>query len=45
MTLKITGLTNDQAARLASSKSEMSTLWPPQLSGLSGGVVFDLGML
>ena len=45
MKLKITGFTNDQATRVASFKTEMCPLWPPNLSGLSRGVVFYLGML
>jgi len=42
---KIAGFTNEQATRVASFNSAMFTLWPPNLSGLSRGVVFDLGML
>ncbi len=42
---KIAEFTNEQATRVASSKFAMFTLWPPKLSGVSRGVVFDLGML
>jgi hypothetical protein len=45
MRLKIVGPTDGQAATLAFSQSEMSTLWPPELPGMSRGVVFYLGVL
>lgn len=41
----IIGPINGQAARLAFSQSEMSTLWSPELSEMSRGVVFYLGVL
>jgi hypothetical protein len=45
MRLKIVGPTDGQVARLAFSQSEMSTLWAPELSGMSRGVVFYLDVL
>ena len=45
MKLRIAGFKNEQATRVASFKSKMFTLWPPNLSGLSRGVVFYTGML
>jgi hypothetical protein len=37
--------TNDEASKLASYKSEMSPLWPLELSGMSRGIIFHLGVL
>jgi hypothetical protein len=36
---------NEQASRVASFKSEMFTLWPPKLSGLSRGIGLYTGLL
>jgi len=45
MRFKIVGPANGQAARLASSQNEMFVLWARELSGMSRGIVFYLGML
>jgi hypothetical protein len=37
--------TNDEASKLASYKSEMPPLWPLELSGMSRGIIFHLGVL